>query len=300
MDPVTIVAIVIVLWLASGQDRVATPLRAAIRSGARGAFGAGNQAAAARWAAGATGRAERRQARTATRRGRAINALGTFLVGLGRILGGTTTALGAATAGAVTAAGQSWADERAAHARHRATTGPGRIENLLRRIWGRLEAYLEARAEQAQDSDQPPAVAPQAPAPGPGAPAAPQPAPAAGGSTNPPSKENRPMTNLDVPDMNALRKVAETIASGIEAMTLLASYAETSRGLPNALAFDPGKHVVPALMAMAESTPDPDKLKAWAENAPALVWAIAETQRVISGVAETEVHGHTDQLVPTS
>lgn len=122
------------------------------------------------------------------------------------------------------------------------------------------------------------------------------------GSTNPTDTGGTSVTAnapaLDIPDINALLDAAKTIEQLTEPMAKAAEHAEFTRGLPDALTFGPGREVVPLIQGLAESTPDPAQLRAWAEAAAQLRPALQRVVDQMGVIGDTGVSGHTDQLAP--
>lgn len=141
---ILVLIIAAVVWVALSPDRVASPTRAAGIAAARGAGQTGRAAAADRWAQGAGGRATRRKQRSKTRAGRAVNATGTGLAGLGRILLGATGTAGAAAAGAARAAGYEFADARELHRWRRRQHG-NRNDTIARVILDTITPFGQAQ-----------------------------------------------------------------------------------------------------------------------------------------------------------
>jgi hypothetical protein len=187
---IIVLVIAAMVWVAASPDRVASPLRAAAVAAARGGSQTGRTAAAARWAAGAPGRAERRQARAASPAGRAVNAAGSGLAGLGRIAAATTGTAGAAVAGAGRAAGYEFADARELHRYRRQRYGNrtdalvARIVERVRRRLGLLPPAAPTAATDAGDPGAVPSAGTTGPATGPAAAGSgvPDPAPGTGGA----------------------------------------------------------------------------------------------------------------------
>lgn len=129
------------------------------------------------------------------------------------------------------------------------------------------------------------------------------PSPAGEGTTpTPTQKENQPVANptgqLDIPDINALQALANQLAAASEIATQMAGHAATTTGLPDALAFDPGKGVIDAIHAVAEASPDPKGLAVWAELVQDLKRDVDRRVGELEILATTQVKGHTDQLTP--
>ncbi len=105
---------------------------------------------------------------------------------------------------------------------------------------------------------------------------------------------------LDIQDMEHLLSVLIGVADRVvEAAAHMRDAADTSRGIPDALTFNPGDTVVNAITAMAENAPDPDRLQAWAEACTAAVEATRDRVNEMEIIGVSGVEGTTAQIGST-
>lgn len=110
--------------------------------------------------------------------------------------------------------------------------------------------------------------------------------------------DTKSLTAGEIPTMSALAAALDDMKTvGSDTINVLSKVFEAARALIEALAFDAGEKVTPALVALREATPDPAALTAFMEMLEAARQEVTDFQTDAEAVKQHNAKGDHEAVV---